>query len=263
MLEIHNLTKTYYLNTKTAERTDEGAMPETPTVLPTLDDISLQVKRGEFVSILGPSGCGKTTLFNLISGLEKPDRGAILLEGKDITGERGYVSYMLQKDLLFPWRTILENCILGMEIQGIPRKKAREKARTLLAEFNLAAYEDRYPHVLSGGMRQRAAFLRTMLANKEILLLDEPFGALDAYTKSEMHEWLMSIWSKYHPTILFITHDIEEALFLSDRIYVLSACPAKVKYSLTVALPRPRKRHVLVSEEFIQLKKLLLQILFE
>lgn len=278
MLEVRNLTKTYPIAPITATATVDG--PEFGEVtslaeaagalekegqlklLPTLENLSLDVERGEFVSIIGPSGCGKTTLFNLISGLEKPDQGQILLDGMNITGKRGHVSYMLQKDLLFPWRTILENSILGMEIQGIPRAIAREKARSLLAEFNLSAYANSYPHVLSGGMRQRAAFLRTMLAGKEILLLDEPFGALDAYTKSEMHTWLNSVRDKYAPTILFITHDVEEALFLSDRIYVLSARPAQVQLSLVVDLPRPRSRKVLLSEEFIHLKKQLMQVLF-
>lgn len=271
MLEIRNLTKTYApTNAKTnatiKTMASEIATAENTTAAMstiTIDQISLQVDKGEFVSIVGPSGCGKSTLFNLISGLERPDQGEVLLDGVDITGERGHVSYMMQKDLLFPWRTILENCILGQEIQGIPPMEAREKARGLLAEFNLSAYEKSFPHVLSGGMRQKVAFLRTMLANKEILLLDEPFGALDAYTKSEMHDWLMSIWHKYRPTILFITHDVEEALFLSDRIYVLSARPARVKLSLAVGLARPRFRKLLVSDEFVLLKKRLLQALFE
>jgi ABC-type nitrate/sulfonate/bicarbonate transport system ATPase subunit len=278
MLEVRNLTKTYPIATITATATVDEPEPKGVTspavvatalekegqfrLIPTLENLSLYVEKGEFVSIVGPSGCGKTTLFNLISGLEEPDQGQILLDGVDITGKRGHVSYMLQNDLLFPWRTILENSILGMEIQGIPRAIAREKARSLLAEFNLSAYENSFTHVLSGGMRQRAAFLRTMLADKEILLLDEPFGALDAYTKSEMHAWLISVRDKYSPTILFITHDVEEALVLSDRIYVLSARPAKVQLSLAVDLPRPRSRKVLVSEEFIHLKKQLLQVLF-
>lgn len=280
MLEIRNLTKTYAtkntpntLNVPNAPNaittvtvaadTTLKDVTNAGTPIPTLDDISLSVKKGEFVSIVGPSGCGKSTLFNLISGLERPDQGEVLLDGVEITGEKGHVSYMMQKDLLFPWRTILDNCILGMEIEGVPRENACERARGLLAEFNLSAYENSYPHVLSGGMRQKAAFLRTMLANKEILLLDEPFGALDAYTKSEMHDWLMSIWQKYCPTILFITHDVEEALFLSDRIYVLSAKPARVNLTLEVELSRPRPRKVLVSAEFVQLKKQLLQALFE
>lgn len=254
MLEIRDLVKTY----QSIPEKKGPAIQE-----PTLEQISIRVEKGELVSIVGPSGCGKSTLFNLISGLEKPDQGEILLEGREVTGEKGHVSYMMQKDLLLPWRTVLENCILGLEIQGISRGNALKKAEALLKEFNFSAYGKSYPHVLSGGMRQRIAFLRTMLANKEILLLDEPFGALDAYTKSEMHDWLLSVWSKYSPTILFITHDVEEALFLSDRIYVLSQRPAKVKLTQVVNLPRPRFREILVAEEFIKLKRELLQALFK
>jgi len=253
MLEVKKLVKTYATK---AEKKGKGVS----TLV--LDEISLSVKEGEFVSIVGPSGCGKSTLFNLISGIENPDQGQILLRGKEIAGERGHVSYMLQKDLLLPWRTVLDNCILGLELQGYSREECRSKAQALLEEFGLALYSKSYPQTLSGGMRQRVAFLRTMLANKDVLLLDEPFGSLDAYTKSEMHEWLMSVWNKYRSTILFITHDIEEALFLSDRIYVLSSQPARVQNSLAVNLPRPRSRELLVGQEFNQLKKYLLQALF-
>ena len=253
MLEILDLVKSYQTKTEKSAKVIETLV---------LDRISLQAAEGEFVSIIGPSGCGKSTLFNLISGLEIPEEGQVLLHGKAITGERGHVSYMLQKDLLLPWRTVMDNCILGMELQGFTRQESRLKAQALLEEFGLAAYSKSYPHALSGGMRQRVAFLRTMLANKEILLLDEPFGSLDAYTKSEMHEWLMSVWSKYRSMILFITHDIEEALLLSDRIYVLSSQPARVQSVLSVNLPRPRSREILVSPEFNQLKKQLLQALF-
>lgn len=252
MIEIRNITKSYY------------DMPgnRQAVFIPTLDNISFTVKKGEFVSIIGPSGCGKSTLFNLISGLEKPDSGIILLSAQDITGKRGHVSYMLQKDLLLPWRSVLDNCTLGLELQGADRGKAREKALSLLAEFNLADYAGSYPSHLSGGMRQRVAFARTMLAGKEVLLLDEPFGALDAYTKSEMHLWLAQVWQKRRPTVLFITHDVEEAIFLSDRVFVFSARPASVQLELAVDLPRPRLRELLVREEVIELKKKIMAVLF-
>ena len=253
MLEILELVKTYKTKVEKSEKVVETLV---------LDRISLRAAKGEFVSIIGPSGCGKSTLFNLISGLEIPEEGQILLHGKKIMGERGHVSYMMQKDLLFPWRTVLDNCIIGMELQGFTRKECYPKAQALLEEFGLAAYSKSYPQALSGGMRQRVAFLRTMLADKEILLLDEPFGSLDAYTKSEMHEWLMSVWTKYRSMILFITHDIEEALLLSDRVYVFSSQPAQVQLTLNVELSRPRSREILVSPEFNQLKKQLLQALF-
>lgn len=229
----------------------------------TLDKIQLSVQSGEFVSLIGPSGCGKSTLFNIISGLELPDEGKVLLDGVDITGKKGYTSYMMQKDLLLPWRTVLENCLLGMEIEKTPPKIARERARSLLAEFGLLTYENSFPNILSGGMRQRVAFLRTMLAGKKLLLLDEPFGALDAYTKREMHNWLLKVWEKYRVTILFITHDIEEALLLSDRVYVMTHRPASIKGKFNVLLPRPRLQSILVTGEFLQLKKELLSLAYD
>ncbi len=231
--------------------------------LETLNGVSLAVKKGEFVSVIGPSGCGKSTLFNIISGLERPDKGCILLDGKDITGEKGHISYMLQKDLLLPWRTVLDNCILGPELQGIPKKEAYRLALPLLKEFNLSDFASSYPAQLSGGMRQRVAFLRTVLAKKELLLLDEPFGALDAYTKSEMQDWLSGIWSKYRETVIFITHDVEEAIFLSDRVYVFSKRPALVKAEITVGLPRPRSRGEITSTAFVKLKKEMLSALLD
>lgn len=248
MLDVKGLAKTY--------QSSQGSVL-------TLAGISLSVDQGEFVSIIGPSGCGKSTFFNLVSGLERPDEGRILLKGREITGERGHVSYMLQKDLLLPWRSVLDNCILGMEVSGIAKKEAREKAQVLLAEFGLSSYADSFPSVLSGGMRQRAAFLRTMLSGREILLLDEPFGSLDAFTKSEMHQWLLGVWEKYHPTVLFITHDVEEALLLSDRIYVFSQRPAVISLELSVKFERPRSRELLTAPQFIGLKKTLLEKLFE
>lgn len=248
MLEVKDLIKTY---------TGGGDN------VPTLAGISLKVGRGEFVSIIGPSGCGKSTFFNLVSGLERPDKGRILLEERDITGERGHVSYMLQKDLLLPWRTVLDNCILGLEVSGVPKNEARERARALLAEFGLSSYAGSFPQILSGGMRQRVAFLRTMLAGREILLLDEPFGSLDAFTKSEMHQWLRGVWEKYGPTVMFITHDVEEALLLSDRVYVFSPRPAVITLELPVELGRPRTRDMLTAPKFTALKKMLLEKLFK
>ncbi|QNB48089.1 ATP-binding cassette domain-containing protein [Thermanaerosceptrum fracticalcis] len=246
MLEIKNITKTY--------SSPQGEIW-------TLKDISLAVGKGEFVSIIGPSGCGKSTLFNIISGLERPDRGKVLLSGQDITGQKGHTAYMLQKDLLLPWRTVLDNCILGLEVQGVARDVGRKRAEALLPEFGLEGFARSFPVVLSGGMRQRVAFLRTMLQGKEILLLDEPFGSLDAFTKGEMHEWLLGIWEKYHPTVLFITHDVDEALLLSDRVYVLSTRPATVKLDVEVKLERPRFRDLITEEKFVKLKKLLLEAL--
>ncbi len=252
-LEVKNLYKTYYL-----PKRETGSI-----AVPTLEDISFTVKKGEFISIIGPSGCGKSTLFNLISGLEIPDKGQIILDGKEIIGQKGHVSYMLQKDLLLPWRTVLENCILGLELQNVPKREAINTANCLLADFNLSEFAGSYPASLSGGMRQRVAFLRTMLAGRELLLLDEPFGALDAYTKSEMHDWLAGIWPRIsHPTVLFITHDVEEALLLSDNVYVLGPRPAKLKLQLSVSLQRPRTRKLVVEKGFIEMKRILMDSLF-
>lgn len=253
-LKLENISKTYYVKQKSAKAV---------SVLPTLEDISLDVAKGEFVSIIGPSGCGKTTLFNLISGLEKPDCGKVLLKSENITGKRGHAAYMLQKDMLLPWRNILDNCILASELQKVPRALAHKQALAMLKELELEEFAFNYPDQLSGGMRQKAAFVRTMLAGKDILLLDEPFGALDAFTKSEMHKWLIRSFEKYRPTVLFITHDIEEALLLSDRVYVLTSRPASIRMEIKVDLPHPRTRDLLVEDHFIEMKKILIKELFE
>jgi len=224
-----------------------------------LDGINLTVTKGEFVSIIGPSGCGKTTLLNVIGGLEEPNEGVIEIE--DVPSDRrlGRIGYMQQKDLLFPWRTVLNNTILGLEMQGVARKDARQKALELTDTFGLKGFEKQYPFVLSGGMRQRAAFLRTMLLGEDVILLDEPFGSLDALTRSKMQEWLMNLWQSLKKTIILVTHDIDEALLLSDRIYVLTARPAKVRTVLNVTLPRPRHYHKTVAQPaFLRMKARLL-----
>ncbi|MCT2346991.1 ABC transporter ATP-binding protein [Niallia taxi] len=220
-----------------------------------LKDTSLQIKEGSFVSIIGPSGCGKSTLFNIIAGLIKPSTGEVLLDGKDIVGRNGYVGYMLQKDLLLPWRTIMHNVILGLEIKGISKKEAISQAAPLLERYGLGGFENHYPDELSGGMRQRAALLRTLLYDQDIILLDEPFGALDAQTRLLMQEWLLQIWVDFKKTILFITHDIDEAIFLSDDIYILTQRPGTIKEKVTVPLARPRNEQTLLSTEFIELKE--------
>ncbi|MFV9511792.1 ABC transporter ATP-binding protein [Tepidibacillus sp. LV47] len=227
----------------------------------TLEDISMQIKKGEFVSIIGPSGSGKSTLFNIISGLEPPTKGDILLDGKSIKNKKGFVSYMPQKDHLLPWRTVLDNVILGMEIKGIPKAKAREKALEHLDVFGLSSFAYEYPSALSGGMRQRAALLRTILLDNNVLLLDEPFGALDEMTRMKMQHWLLEIWEKYHHTILFVTHSIDEAVYLSDRVYVFSHRPARVKEIVEIDLPRPRDPSMITGENFSRLKKKLLTLL--
>ena len=206
-----------------------------------LDKLSLSVQPGEFVSIIGPSGSGKSTLFRLITGLEQPAGGSIFIQGKEVKDRLGLVGYMPQQDLLMPWRTVMENAALPLQLQGLKKRVAEEQVRSLLEEFGLKGYEDRYPHHLSGGMRQRVSFLRALSSGNELLVLDEPFSALDAITRLSMQEWLLKQWEKQKKTILFITHDVEEALFLSDRVFIFSKMPVSSLKEIAVPLPRPRK----------------------
>lgn len=226
-----------------------------------LHSLDLEVATGTFVSLIGPSGCGKSTICNLVAGIEVSDTGQILLNGKSINGIPGQVSYMPQKDLLLPWRTLLDNVILGSEILRRDKRKAREEAKAWLNQFGLAPFTEYYPHQLSGGMRQRGALLRTILFGQKTLLLDEPFGALDALTRQEMQRWLLKIWEQTRYTVLFITHDIDEAILLSDKIVVLSQRPARIVKEFTVPFAHPRDPDLLLSGDALNLKKQLLQLL--
>lgn len=226
--------------------------------LDVLQDINLSLKKGEFVSIIGPSGCGKSTLLNIIAGLEHPSSGRVLFEGENIIGQTGHVALMPQNDVLFPWRTILQNVILPLELKGISKNEAKEKALNLFPLFGLKGFEHHYPFMLSGGMRQRANFLRTFLSQKSLLLLDEPFAKLDALTRAEMQTWLVSICEEEHLTVLLITHDIDEAILLSDRIYVMSSRPGRIINEVKVNIPRPRKTEQFASSEWLTLKQILI-----
>ena len=226
--------------------------------VPVLSGIDLSVGAGEFVSIIGPSGCGKSTLLNIIAGLQEPDSGVVELEGDPSNRRLGQIGYMQQKDLLLPWRTVLDNATLGLELRGMSRREARQKAMDLSQEFGLKGFENQYPFALSGGMRQRAAFLRTMLLDQDVILLDEPFGALDALTRVQMQEWLLDLWASLGRTIILITHDVEEALLVSDRVYVLTARPGRITMVLDVDLPRPRSYEQVTQPEFGELKARLL-----
>lgn len=228
---------------------------------PVLDGVSFDVDPGSFVSIVGPSGCGKSTLFNIIAGLDAPTSGRVLADGVDVRGARGHAAYMPQKDLLFPWRTIAENVALGLEVQGQPRREARRRVQGAFAQFGLAGFEDALPFELSGGMRQRAALLRTVVQQRQTLLLDEPFGALDALTKLELHGWLQGVWIEHEWTALLITHDVREAILLSDRIVVLSPRPARVRLVLDVDLPKPRTPDIAAGPEFAALEREVLSAL--
>src|SRR3954454_14292799 len=222
---------------------------------------NLEIETGRFVSLVGPSGCGKSTLFNVIAGLLQPTEGRVLIDGEDATGTIGRVGYMLQKDMLLPWRTVLDNVILGMEIQGKPLSEARERALPLLKKYGLGGFESFYPNSLSGGMRQRAALLRTLLFDTDVILLDEPFGALDAQTKLQMQEWLMQLWSDFKKTVVFVTHDVEEAIYLSDEIHVMGTRPGRVLETIPITLARARARTTALTPEFIAIKERCMNLL--
>jgi ABC-type nitrate/sulfonate/bicarbonate transport system ATPase subunit len=226
-----------------------------------LAPVTLSIAPGRFVSLIGPSGCGKSTMFNIIAGLLQPSGGRVLIDGLDSTGIIGRVGYMLQKDLLLSWRTVLDNVILGMEIQGVPLKDARERALPLLRRYGLSGFEHQYPRALSGGMRQRAALLRTLLFDTEIMILDEPFGALDAQTKLHMQEWLLRLWADFGKTVVFVTHDVEEAIYLSDEVHVMGTRPGRILESIPVPLGRPRQRLATLLPEFLGIKEHCLELL--
>ena len=218
-------------------------------------DISLELHEGEIVSLLGVSGGGKTTLFNIIAGLSVPDEGEVFLEEEYITGKPGQISYMLQKDLLLPYRTIVDNVALPLVIRGIDKNKAREKASGYFAEFGLEGTESKYPSQLSGGMRQRAALLRTYLFSEKVALLDEPFSALDMLTKGTIHEWYLEVMEKIKLSTLFVTHDIDEAILLSDRIYLLTGKPGQITKEIVIREPKPRAKDFNVTEAFMSYKR--------
>lgn len=212
-----------------------------------LKDISFEVKEGEFVSLLGPSGSGKSTILNIISGILKPDTGEARVSGE--------ISYMHQKDLILPWKKVIDNAALPLYIKGKSKTEGRKQVEKYFEPYGLKGYEYKYPFQLSGGMKQRVAFLRTYMTSNNIMLLDEPFGALDAITRSKMQNWLLHIIKDLKSTILFITHDIEEAIYLSNRIYILSDKPAYIKGEICVDLPKNRTKDIITSDKFVDIKK--------
>lgn len=220
-----------------------------------IEDVSLTLNKGELVSLLGVSGAGKTTLFNCISGIDKADSGQIILQGEDISGKPGQISYMLQKDLLLPYKKIVDNVSLPLVLSGKKKAEARECALAHFAEFGIEGTENYYPAQLSGGMRQRAALLRTYLASNGVALLDEPFSALDTITKGAMHSWYLSVMEKIDLSTIFITHDIDEAVLLSDRILILSGKPGKITDEIIINQPKPRNREFNLTPEFLEYKK--------
>jgi putative hydroxymethylpyrimidine transport system ATP-binding protein len=220
-----------------------------------MQDLSFHVDKGEFISIIGPSGCGKSSIFRLISGLEKNYSGDIFINDNKINNLKGYIGYMPQRDLLIPWRTILENTSLPLEIGGKSLKEAKVEAEKFLEKFGLGKYKNKYPKDLSGGMRQRVSFIRTLLTGSETMILDEPFSALDAITKISLQLWLLTQWSTLKKTILFITHDVEEALFLSSKIFVISEKPIAKLKEVMVPIEYPRDRHMLSRPEILNIKE--------
>lgn len=217
-----------------------------------LDAVSLSIAPTEFVALVGPSGSGKSTLLDIVSGLFPESAGDVRIAGVSIPVDDrlGRTAYMRQRDLLLPWRTALENAALALDAAGMNRRASRDLARQKFVEFGLAGFEDAYPAQLSGGMRQRVAFLRTILAGHPLLLLDEPFGALDALNRVTMQTWLIDSWERDRHPVLLVTHDVDEAVFLADRVLVLSARPGTITHEETISLPRPRHRNLMASAAF-------------
>lgn len=227
--------------------------PEDETAM--MENLSFHVERGAFVSLIGASGCGKSTVFRLINRLLEPQNGEIFVDGKEIHQIRSYAGYMPQKDLLFPWRTIEKNLCLPMEIQKIGREEQKERVTRVLEQVGLEGYRNKYPKDLSGGMRQRISFARTLLTEADLMLLDEPFSALDALTRMDMQEWLLHQWEHFHKTIVFITHDVEEAVFLSKKIYIITETPMTHLEVVDVPEGYPRNREFLRRPDIEMLKE--------
>lgn len=223
-----------------------------------LQDVSIHLEKGELVSLLGISGSGKTTLFHILAGLTPPQKGSVYLNEQDVTARPGQISYMMQKDLLLEHKKVIDNVSLPLVLKGMKKKEAREKADALFAEFGLEGTQEQYPHQLSGGMRQRAALLRTYLSSNGVALLDEPFSALDTLTKSGVHKWYLDIMQHIDLATIFITHDIDEAILLSDRIYILNGRPGQIRDEIVIREKKPRGEGFLLSEEFLAYKKKIL-----
>ena len=242
-LEVHNVSYSYDGKTNVIE------------------NINLTLGKGELVSLLGVSGGGKTTLFNVIAGLNPPQTGEILLDGVNIAGIPGKISYMMQKDLLLPYRTIEDNVALPLLIHGMKKAEARKKVGAYFTEFGIEGTQKQYPAELSGGMRQRAALLRTYMFSSDVALLDEPFSALDTLTKSEMHRWYLDVMESIKLSTIFITHDIDEAILLSDRIYLLGGRPGTIAEEIVIREPKPRRRDFNLTEDFLSYKRQILNFL--
>jgi NitT/TauT family transport system ATP-binding protein len=226
-----------------------------------VQDVSLSIAPGEFVCVLGPSGCGKSTLLGALAGHWTPSRGSIHVDGAPVAGPHPDRGLVFQQHTLFPWKKVLDNVAFGLKMQGVGRSERRERARELLGLVGLAGFEDRYPVQLSGGMQQRVEIARVLINHPRVMLMDEPFGALDAQTRLKMQELLLDVWARVNTTIIFITHDIDEALFLADRILVMSPRPGRIIDEIRLDFPRPRHPDVMTSSHFTRLKRHCLDLL--
>lgn len=241
-LVVKQVSKTFVTNEKTSLRV--------------LNNVNLHVGAGEFVALVGPSGCGKTTLLDCMAGLNTYDNGTIFVGEDQVFAGNHFASYLMRDDGLLPWRSVVDNIILSCELQNDDTSTAQKKAQKLIKKFGLAGFEHYYPHALSGGMRQRVALARTYLVEHDLLLMDEPFARLDALTKMSMQQWFLDVWQKDKKTVLFVTHDIDEALLLADRVYIMSERPGRIIAEYAVSIARPRKYTVTTSRSFIRLKTL-------
>lgn len=228
-----------------------------------LDSINLEIEDNEFSVIVGPSGCGKSTLLNIIAGLEPATSGEIVMDGKVVKGPGADRGMVFQSYTLFPWLTVQQNVEFGLVIKGISKKQREEVAYHYLQMVKLEKFANVYPKALSGGMKQRVAIARALANQPDVLLMDEPFGALDAQTRVVMQELLLKIWEESQKTIIFITHDIDEAIFLADKIYVMTRLPGRIKQEIRVDLPRPRDHQIMVTPEFMNLKKQVVELIWE
>ncbi len=228
-----------------------------------IDEINLAIRNKEFATILGPSGCGKSTLLRIVAGLMKPTRGMVRLDGTAISGPGRDRGMVFQSYTLFPWLTVMENIQFGLGLSGVAKVEQEQIAKAFVEKVGLRGFEEAYPRALSGGMKQRVAIARALANNPAILLLDEPFGALDAQTRSLMQELLTQVWEDLHKTILFVTHDVEEAIFLSDRVFIMTARPGRIKAEIGIPLERPRSYELKATEIFLKLKRQALTLIRE
>jgi NitT/TauT family transport system ATP-binding protein len=244
-LELKNLRKTY------TDGSGEASVEA-------LSTINLTVRQGEFLSVVGPSGCGKSTMLRIIAGLEQPTTGSVCINGEQLAEPSGRVGFVFQEYALFPWRTVSENVEFGLEVKNIPRAERRRMALEYIREFGMGGFEDTYPKELSGGMKQRVAIARTLITDPSIILMDEPFGSLDSQTRNALQEFLLAVWQNSHKTIIFVTHNIDEAVFLSQRVIGFSSRPGSIKLALDLNLPTPRDR---TSSDFNRYRKEILGFL--